>query len=159
MDTSAGLVDKICKQTHDQNTCELYLNDDPFTKTSDLNDLAHVVLDVAMNITSDSHVYIVELMNDTSDTNDIVMKQYLSGCLDEYTTCLVGIKKAFKDLDSGAYKTLGIDMVAVGREAISCEELFKGEPYRDSPLTLRNQALFNLCDISKATANLLGRMG
>ncbi|XP_077219085.1 putative invertase inhibitor [Tasmannia lanceolata] len=153
MDTSADLVDKICKQTKDQNNCVQALNSDPRTKTADLKGLAHIALDLANKSASDTREYIGGLISNTSDA---VMEQYLNGCLDDYAAGLFGIQKANTDLNSGAYNPLRIDMGAVGHETINCQNRFNFEPFRDCPVTDRNQNLFNLCDISEATASLLG---
>ncbi|XP_026434774.1 pectinesterase inhibitor 5-like [Papaver somniferum] len=140
------LINKICEHEQDFNFCSQTLIGDPGTAAADFDGLMLITISLTLEKIQDNANNIVFLRHIT----DSVVKERLVSCQENYVNAHFWLQRAY---DSGVAKSY-YDIFYLLREgwfeASVCENGFKFEPVRTSPLTASYDLLLKHVELTYA---------
>ncbi|KAF5731570.1 Plant invertase/pectin methylesterase inhibitor superfamily protein [Tripterygium wilfordii] len=138
----------------DYNFCVTSLQADPRTRSADLRKLGLISIKLlAHNLTTTRQS--IEGMLKKKKINDPHIRACLNDCLELYSDAIDTIEQSNKDYKSKHYEDANMDISSVMDASTTCEHGFKEKDGASSPLTKRNNNVFQLSAIALSIINML----
>lgn len=139
----AKLIDQTCRKTPDYNLCVQSIKLDPRSSGADVVGLAIIIIDAVGHKATITMNKINELLKQTPGN------QALVDCSNEYAQIIDDFVPTSKfTVNSGTYSVAKAFMKITPKNALSCEQSFKGR----SPLTNLNNDLIKVANVAEAVA-------
>ncbi|GMN48533.1 hypothetical protein TIFTF001_017708 [Ficus carica] len=114
-----NLVDTVCKETINNTNCLEFLESDPRTKNAmDLNDLAKLVLELALSNAKDSQNFINNMITGVYEPDHC--QQVLEKCAFWYEAVVASFRSALLELEEDVMSA-NYDVEIAGDDAGNCE--------------------------------------
>lgn len=146
------LVEKVCIYTDDSAFCNQILNSDGRTPNADLALLGHIAIDQGLVLGTNISNLII--WKNTSAT-DAGLVECFNTCFKGYDVAKDELVYASNSLSSTSYSLMNDHAAAAGQFGLWCEEAFKQQPPRPSPLTVENNNFYHLCQAMVVISNML----
>ncbi|XAR49199.1 hypothetical protein NMG60_11032306 [Bertholletia excelsa] len=149
--SQADLIDQTCKDTKFPDLCISTLRSNSSSTAADASGLARIVFEAALSKATATLSQVKHLFNDTKDS---VLKECFEYCISQYDDAVHLISHAIKNVGSNNSEA---DQSATGAVDLagSCEDTFKEDPPRISPLTDANNAVINLVQVANGIVHIL----
>ncbi|XVE74166.1 hypothetical protein DITRI_Ditri11bG0177200 [Diplodiscus trichospermus] len=119
----------------------------------DLRELGIISIKLLRRNITNSRSYIKEILKNKK--LDPFIRSRLHDCFDLYSDAIPATKQAVDDFKSKHYDDANIDVSSVMDASTTCEDGFKEKEGAVSPLTKRNNDMFQLSAISLSIINML----
>ncbi|XVF52427.1 hypothetical protein PTKIN_Ptkin05aG0017100 [Pterospermum kingtungense] len=155
---SVDVINITCKTCSDKSIvfdysfCSESLQEVPVSHMTNLQGLAIVAMELALQNATNTLSVIKELLN--NETLGPFSTACLRDCSLLYSDCVVTLVDSIGAFLAGRYGNAGTWVTAVMDGAETCEEGFQ-DMEEVSPLTKQNYSLFQLCDVALCIMNLL----
>ncbi|OVA16684.1 Pectinesterase inhibitor domain [Macleaya cordata] len=143
---SNALVNQICLKTDNPSFCITVLNSNPGTASADLQGLATIAINLALNNATDTSNYISSLLVNSTDNEQ---KDQFTHCKDSYEFITDDLNTAGRSLGSHDYQEISVMAGAMADQVKYCESVVK------STLSERNKNMGYLVGIILSVSNLL----
>lgn len=142
-----NLIEQTCKETPNYDLCISSLQSDPRSSNSDVKELAIIMIDVIKDKATQTLNHINHLLNNSSSSQNIGVKQELNSCTRQYSTIVkIDVLEASQYLSKGLFKIAEENINNAGVQANSCEEGLSG----GSILSDKNQFMNDLVAVVTA---------
>ncbi|OUZ99184.1 Pectinesterase inhibitor domain [Macleaya cordata] len=156
------LIEETCRKSVQTdpnlsyNFCLTSLQAVPKSHTSDLKGLGLISINLTKTNATHTNLYIKKLLNQKQISQ--YCKIRLIDCLDLYSDAIISLKNAIKDFTSRHNFEANIEVSAAMDASTTCEDGFDEmkKCSEASPLTKRNNDMFQLAAISLAIINMVG---
>ncbi|XP_026445183.1 pectinesterase inhibitor 5-like, partial [Papaver somniferum] len=140
----ADLVLKMCQNSKSSEFCYDTLITDPRTAAADINGLSVISVSLTIITVQETTDKITEFLK---HENDSVVKEHLTSCQGNYAGSYSKFQQAWNSALEKSYNDV-LNLVKDGRsEGSTCENGFRSEPIRISPLTDRTDLLLQHVEI------------
>ncbi|KAF8379145.1 hypothetical protein HHK36_028574 [Tetracentron sinense] len=156
------LIHKTCRKSakKDPNLrfdfCVTSLEADPKSHCADLQELGVISMELALANATHTRSHAKKLLKHKK--LDPYTKACLHDCFDLYSDAIPTLKQAIKDYNSKRYFDANIKMSSAMDDASTCEEGFKEKKGVVSPLTKRNNNMFQLSAIALSIINMVNSL-
>ncbi|CAK7348481.1 unnamed protein product [Dovyalis caffra] len=141
MKADAALLQSICKESQDPDFCNRTLATDPRVAAANLDALALISISLPTIQVQGTLDNIPGILRQTSDS---LGKQRLGVCQTDYNDALGQFRGAYNSSNAKAYMDV-INWVRDGtNRVIDCENIYKRDPIRVSPITTDNHNVIKL---------------
>ncbi|KAF5732834.1 putative invertase inhibitor [Tripterygium wilfordii] len=153
------IIDSTCQKCskHDPNIaynfCVTSLQADPRTYRADLHKLGLISIKLVHHNLTTTRQRIKEMLKEMA--NDPYIRACLDDCLELYSGAIDKIKQSIQDYKSKHYEDANIHISSVMDASNTCEDGFKEKEGAVSPLTKRNNNVFQLSAIALTIINML----
>ncbi|XP_062000549.1 putative invertase inhibitor [Rosa rugosa] len=157
--TANNVISETCKECAQKNPslsykfCVTSLQADPNSQGADLRQLGLISMKLVQHNVTNTRRFIKHLLK--NEELDKFVRMYLDDCLDLYTDAIPSIKQAVKDYKMKDNRHANIEVSSVAGAATTCEDGFEERPGLVSPLTKRNNEMFQLCVIALRIINMV----
>ena len=150
----SNLVEYVCKETIDYAKCIKALESDPRAKSAEnLNALANITLELAIDNAKDSLAFIKKLLEkNISCSSDIRLA--LKQCVTSYKTAIASFKSALSELSEDPM-TANYDIKTTTDDANSCENEMASRKIRIPSVSKKNNQVKLYSSIGDVITNKL----
>ncbi|KAJ6940094.1 hypothetical protein NC651_006287 [Populus alba x Populus x berolinensis] len=157
--TAQNLINETCKKCaeNDPNIsykfCVTSLQAANNSHSANLRGLGMISIKLTKNNVAKTRQYIMELLKNRKLNRFI--RVCLNDCLDLYSDALPALKQAILDYQSEHYNDANIEVSSVIDAATTCEDGFKEREGAASPLTKKNNDVFQQSAVALSIINML----
>ncbi|KAF3448194.1 hypothetical protein FNV43_RR08907 [Rhamnella rubrinervis] len=159
------MINQTCKQCADESNifsykfCSTSLEAIPVSHVTNLQGLALIAMELALNNTTNTISIIKELLSDKTLVDPLALEG-LKDCLELYSDAVSTILDSIAAFLGEQYGVADVWLSAVMEAATTCEEGLKEKQVDKalSPLKNENYSLFQLCDIALCISHLLNQV-
>ncbi|KAI3455856.1 hypothetical protein Pfo_012519 [Paulownia fortunei] len=145
-------IKHLCSKTSNLGRCYKLLKSDHRTTNVDAKGLAEVSVDLASN--NANKIY-SQLNSFAKATHDSRLRNIYNSCSKNYDDAIRDLEVVKKNLHSGAYNNIPVQVKDVSEEIKSCEKVFNGASSDHANIKKRNQDFEFLISIVKITLDNL----
>ncbi|KAH7543004.1 hypothetical protein FEM48_Zijuj02G0136600 [Ziziphus jujuba var. spinosa] len=145
-----GLIKKACETSLHKGLCVATLKADTDYKGAKLHDLAEIVLKAATSNATALQKEVGQFLKERADTS---VESALKDCKENYDDAVSQLEKSKKALENKRYNDVNTWVTAAMNDADSCEQGFKEQAEKDSPIAQKTVIFGQLCSNVLAVTN------
>ncbi|XP_033511010.1 pectinesterase inhibitor-like [Nicotiana tomentosiformis] len=146
------LIDDVCRKSSDYKLCVESLRANPKSSSADQKGLTRIMLQLSLAKAKNIYNEVLILLQ---QTKEVVLKQCLQICKDNYDEAVDDITSSIEYLDANEFFFARSFAIDATDDSSSCEESFAEPPIRKSPLKPKSDDFLHFVETTVSLINLL----
>ncbi|CAN6468652.1 unnamed protein product [Victoria cruziana] len=141
--TNTDLLHRVCNNVTFKDLCISSLGSDPSSSTANINELAVISVQVAKDHAKATYSLIEHLLNSSSSNPSL--QQSLTDCEEAYVDIVDQLEDSISAFSEKQFKNINTWVSAAISDVQMCDDGFKEQHLKKSPLVQKNAITSKLC--------------